>query len=166
MFPIQDTDGDFVALIFFFFFFFWLVETNNPHVPFAVEHLAFLFAKHPGLLILTPTAPEAGWRIHPGDGAYGFSDGNVTIRNMMYVWLANSTGCPAVSCPVGYADPEPGSGSGKLPIGLMAMAEWGAEEQLLAWARETEDYLHGGSGGRRRPEEWADVVKLAGEVEE
>lgn len=142
-----------------------------------MEHLAFLFKKHPNLLILTPTAPEAGWRIHAGDAAYGFSDGNQTMRNMMYVWLANSTGCPAVSCPVGYADPDPDCGNpGKLPIGLMAMAEWGAEELLLAWARDAERYIHeeggdgrdgggGGGGGRRRPEEWADVIAMAAEVD-
>ncbi|RYP09809.1 hypothetical protein DL764_001063 [Monosporascus ibericus] len=132
-----------------------------------MEHLAFLFKKHPGLLILTPTTPEAGWRIHPGDAAYGFSDGNVTMRIMMYIWLANSTGCPAVSAPVGYADPEPGAGRGKLPVSLMAMGEWGAEEQLLAWAREAEGYLNDTcEGGRRRPEEWADVVALADKADE
>ncbi|RYP73682.1 hypothetical protein DL770_007733 [Monosporascus sp. CRB-9-2] len=132
-----------------------------------MEHLAFLFKKHPGLLILTPTTPEAGWRIHPGDAAYGFSDGNVTMRMSMYIWLANSTGCPAASAPVGYADPEPGAGPGKLPVSLMAMGEWGAEEQLLAWAREAEGYLNDTcEGGRRRPEEWADVVALAGKADE
>ncbi|OTB00827.1 hypothetical protein M426DRAFT_15054 [Hypoxylon sp. CI-4A] len=125
-----------------------------------MEHLAFLYKKYPGLLILTPTIPEAGWKIHPDDQAYGFSDGNSTIRNMMYIWLANSTGCPAVTAPVGYAEAE--VGEGKLPIGLMAMGEWGAEEQLLAWAREAEVYLNGArEGGRFRPEGWADVVKLA-----
>ena len=130
----------------------------------AVAHLAFLFKKHPGLLILTPTTPDAGWKIAPGDEAYGFSDGNTTIREMMYIWLANSTGCPAVSAPVGYVEPE--QGEGKLPVGLMAMGEWGAEEQLLAWAAEAESYLHGAiGGGRRRPDGWANVIKLAEQVE-
>ncbi|KAI1444306.1 amidase signature enzyme [Annulohypoxylon stygium] len=125
-----------------------------------MEHLAFLFKQHPDLLILTPTLPEAGWKIDPADLAYGFSDGNVTIRNMMYIWLANSTGCPAVSAPVGYVDAE--VGEGKLPVGLMAMGEWGAEEQLLAWAKEAEGYLNGvNEGGRYRPQEWADVVEIA-----
>ncbi|KAI1354349.1 amidase signature domain-containing protein [Xylaria sp. FL0043] len=129
-----------------------------------MEHLAFLFQKYPGLLIITPTVPEAGWKIHPGDEAYGFSDGNLTLRMMMYIWLANSTGCPAVSAPVGYGEPE--QGEGKLPIGIMAMGEWGAEEQLLAWAAEAEGYLNSVlDGGRVRPKEWADVVRLAGEVD-
>ncbi|KAI0479432.1 amidase signature domain-containing protein [Xylariaceae sp. FL0804] len=126
------------------------------------EHLAFLFRKHPGLLILTPTVPDAGWKKHPGDEAYGFSDGNHTMRSMMYIWLANSTGCPALSAPVGYVDPEPGSAEGKLPVGLMALGEWGAEEQLLAWAGDVENYLNGAwEGGRVRPAEWADVVEMA-----
>ncbi|KAI8960638.1 amidase signature enzyme [Daldinia sp. FL1419] len=125
-----------------------------------MEHLAFLWKKYPGMLILTPTAPEAGWKIHPDDQAYGFSDGNVTIRNMMYIWLANSTGCPAVTAPVGYVDPE--SGEGKLPVGLMAMGEWGAEEQLLAWAKEAETYVNNTyEDGRFRPQEWADVFEIA-----
>ncbi|KAI1179706.1 amidase signature enzyme [Nemania sp. FL0916] len=128
-----------------------------------MEHLAYLFKKHPGLLIVTPTVPEAGWKVHPGDEAYGLLDGNLTVRMMMYIWLANSTGCPAVSAPIGYADPE--QGEGKLPIGLMAMGEWGAEEQLLAWAAEAEGYLNSGlEGGRVRPAQWADVVRLAGDV--
>ncbi|KAI2616320.1 amidase signature enzyme [Hypoxylon sp. NC1633] len=125
-----------------------------------MQHLAFLWKTHPGLLVVTPTSPEAGWLIHPGDQAYGFSDGNVTIRNMMYIWLANSTGCPAVSAPVGYVDPE--KGDGKLPVGLMAMGDWGAEEQLLSWAKEAETYLNGvWQGGRYRPKDWVDVVETS-----
>ncbi|KAI0390010.1 amidase signature enzyme [Xylariaceae sp. FL0594] len=127
-----------------------------------MEHLAALFRRHhdPGLLIVTPTTPDAGWPVHPGDEAYGVSDGNRTIRTMRYVWLANSTGCPAVTAPVGYAEPE--QGEGRLPIGLMAMAEWGQEERLLAWAAEAEGYLNGVlEGGRSRPKDWVDVVELA-----
>ncbi|GAW15180.1 hypothetical protein ANO14919_045890 [Xylariales sp. No.14919] len=130
-----------------------------------MEHLASLFKKNPGLIILTPTVPEAGWKVHPGDEAYGFSDANLTMRMMMYIWLANSTGCPAVTVPVGYTEPE--QGEGKLPIGLMAMAEWGAEERLLAWAAEAEEYLNTSEkveGGRVRPKDWADVIDLAGKV--
>ncbi|KAI0200548.1 amidase signature enzyme [Astrocystis sublimbata] len=130
-----------------------------------MEHLAFLFRKHPGLLIVTPTVPEAGWKVSPGDEAYGLNDGNLTIRMMMYIWLANSTGCPAVSVPVGYAEPD--QGEGKLPIGLMAMGEWGCEEQLLSWAAEAEGYLNGSlQGGRVRPREWADVIELAANVDD
>lgn len=125
-----------------------------------MQHLAYLFQKHPGLLIVTPTSPLIGWPIVPGDQAYGMSDTNTTIRNMLYVFLANLTGTPALSAPVGYVDPD--QGEGKLSIGLMATGEWGSEEQLLAWAAEAEEYLHNATeSGRRRPDEWLDVVDLA-----
>lgn len=127
-----------------------------------MRHLAFLFQKHPGLLILTPTSPLIGWPIVPGDEAYGMSDANTTIRNMHYIFLANLTGTPSLSAPVGYVDPE--HGEGKLPIGLMATGEWGSEEQLLAWAGETEEYLHNATeSGRRRPGEWLDVINFVKE---
>lgn len=126
-----------------------------------MEHLAFLFQKYPGLLILTPTVPDAGWKIHPGDQAYGFIDGPRTFRTMMYIWLANATGCPAITSPVGYAEPE--AGEGRLPIGLMATGEWGAEEQLLSFAKDAETYLNEVyEGGRSRSKDWADVIGLAG----
>lgn len=48
---------------------------------------------------------------------------------MEYVWLANFTGCPAISCPAGFS-PD------RAPIGVMAMGEWGAEEDLIAFARD------------------------------
>ncbi|KAH8734769.1 amidase signature domain-containing protein [Ilyonectria robusta] len=122
-----------------------------------MRHLAFLFQKHPGLLIMTPTSPMPGWPIVPGDEKYGMSDTNKTVRNMLYVFMANVTGTPALSAPVGYIDPV--QGEGKLPVGLMATGEWGSEEQLLGWAREAEEYLHGGiEGGRRRPSDWLDVM--------
>jgi Asp-tRNA(Asn)/Glu-tRNA(Gln) amidotransferase A subunit family amidase len=127
-----------------------------------MQHLAFLFEKYPGLLVVTPTTTRAGWPIHPDDQKYGFSDANGTLKTMTYSWLANTTGCPAVTCPVGYDDPV--QGEGKIPVGLMAMGEWGAEEQLLAFAKDAETYLNESyPGGRLRPKEWADVIGLARE---
>ncbi|KAK3309516.1 amidase signature domain-containing protein [Chaetomium strumarium] len=125
-----------------------------------MQHLAFLFEKYPGLLVVTPTSPMAGWPIRPGDETFGFCDGNLTMDNMRFVWYANTSGCPAVACPAGYVDPA--QGEGKLPVGLMAMAEWGAEEQLLGFARHVEGYLNEVyPGGRQRSKEWADVIALA-----
>lgn len=125
-----------------------------------MRHLAHLFQQHPGLLIMTPATPIVGWPRAAGDDAHGMSDANVTLRNMSYVFLANMAGNPSVSAPVGYVDPE--QGEGKLPVSLLATGEWGSEEQLLAWAREAEEYLHETyPEGRRRPEAWADVFALA-----
>lgn len=49
-----------------------------------MEHLAFLFRKHPGLLVVTLTTPNAGWHISGGaaDLKYGISDGNSSLRSM------------------------------------------------------------------------------------
>lgn len=122
-----------------------------------MRHLAFLFRKYPNLLILTPTTPIIGWPRYPSDEAYGMTNANISIRNMMYVYLANLAGTPSLSAPAGYVDPD--QGEGKMPVGLMALAEWGAEEQLLGWATEVEDYLtQGYEGGRRRPTASLDVL--------
>lgn len=133
-----------------------------------MAHLAWLFDQHRGeensngLLVLTPTTPMAGWPIRKGDEKYGCSDGNLSIKNMTFAWYANTSGCPAVTCPAGYV--EPAQGKGRLPVGLMAMGEWGCEEQLLGFARDVERYLNESyPGGRQRPEEWADVIGLARE---
>ncbi len=127
-----------------------------------MSHLAFLFQKYPGLLIFTPTSPMAGWPVGPGDQAYGFSDGDRSIRNMTYAWIANTSGCPAITCPAGFVDPV--QGEGRVPVGIMATGEWGAEEQLFAFARDAETYLHEVyPGGRLRPKEWLDVLKLVDE---
>ncbi|KAH7273552.1 hypothetical protein FSOLCH5_001559 [Fusarium solani] len=124
-----------------------------------MRHLAFLFQKHPGLLIMTPVSPMNGWPITPGDEKYGMIDGDKTIHSMSYIFLANMTGTPSLSAPVGYLDPD--QGEGKLPVGLLATGEWGSEEQLLAWAAEAEDYLHHATEtSRRRPSEWVDAMNL------
>ncbi|KAF2139963.1 uncharacterized protein K452DRAFT_320052 [Aplosporella prunicola CBS 121167] len=127
-----------------------------------MQHLAHLFQTHPGLIIVTPTTPNPGWHISGGarDLKYGVSDGNMSIRSMEYVWMANFTGCPAIQVPVGYAEPK--EGEGKIPVGLMGMGEWGTEEELIGWGYDGEAWLNEGlEGGRRRPESWVDVLELA-----
>jgi Asp-tRNA(Asn)/Glu-tRNA(Gln) amidotransferase A subunit family amidase len=127
-----------------------------------MSHLGALYRQHPGLLILTPTVPTAGWEIKNGaaDLKHGVSDGDMSIRSMEYVWLANFSGCPCIQVPVGYAQPKKGYGSEVVPVGMMAMGEWGSEDSLVEWGFEAEAYLHGkGDGsGRRRPPVWVDVL--------
>jgi len=121
-----------------------------------MEHLSFLFKKYPGLIIVTPTTPNAGWPIHKKDAKYGSSDGNRSIRNMEYVWLANFSGLPSISLPVGFVDPV--QGEGKFPIGLMGAGEWGSEDQLIQFGFEGEKYLNEVyEGGRLKPKHWVDV---------
>lgn len=97
-----------------------------------MTHLAHLFTEYPGLLIFTPTTPIPGWKIDsPAELSRGLSDGKSSVRNMEYVWLANFTGCPAISCPAGLTRDQD-----RVPVGVMAMGEWGAEEDLIAFARD------------------------------
>lgn len=127
-----------------------------------MQHLAFLFEQHPGLLIVTPTTPNAGWHISGGaaDLKNGVSDANMSVRTMTYVWLANFSGCPAISIPVGRVDAK--EGKGKIPVGLMAMGEWGAEDSLFEWGRVGEQWAwEGGEDRMGKPENWVDVMELA-----
>lgn len=82
-----------------------------------MSHLAWLWEEYPGMIILTPTTPNAGWKIgKPSDltNGYGVSDGDMSLRSMEYVYLANFVGTPAISCPMGYTDAN-------VPVGLMVM---------------------------------------------
>lgn len=71
-----------------------------------------------------------------------------------YVFLSNFVGCPSISMPCGYSEEA-------LPIGLMGMATWGAEETLLELGRATERYLED-VVGRRKPggESWVDMMSV------
>ncbi|KAI3396724.1 hypothetical protein diail_11751 [Diaporthe ilicicola] len=148
--------------------------TANDYMKFAqvratiMSHLAFLFERHgPGLLVASPMMPDVGYAVTPGDERYGFTDGNRALRSMSYAWLANTSGCPAATVPVGYAEAD--RGTGKLPVGMLAMGMWGEEERLLAWAADGERYIRDVyPGGRLKPEGWVDVIGLArdGKTEE
>lgn len=132
-----------------------------------MQHLSFLFHAHPGLLIVTPTTPNAGWKIgNPEELRRGVSDANMSVRSMTYVWLANFVGCPAISIPVGKAMGAE-EGLGEAPVGLMAMGEWGDEDGLLEWGRGGEEYVMGeGGGGLGRPADWVDVLEVANGLNE
>jgi len=121
-----------------------------------MTHLAHLFKAHPGLMILTPTTPLPGWHIDGGEAdlARGLSDGKTSVRNMEYVWLANFVGCPSINCPAGY------DRDSSVPIGLMAMSEWGTEEDLIDFARDGEAILD--LPANKPPSESQDASKSKG----
>ncbi|MCJ1392498.1 hypothetical protein MMC18_005366 [Xylographa bjoerkii] len=131
-----------------------------------MQHLADLWRKHPGMIIVTPTTPCAGWHIADPevDLKYGISDADQTLKTMEYVWLANFVGLPSLTIPVGFVRPEGEQGEGeeadddtdgKVPVGLMGTGEWGSEEHLLQWGAEIEA---AGADRRSRPPIWFDVV--------
>jgi Asp-tRNA(Asn)/Glu-tRNA(Gln) amidotransferase A subunit family amidase len=126
-----------------------------------MEHLAWLWQQHSGMVILTPTSPVAGWPIRdPVELKHGVMEGNMTIKNMEFIWLANFVGAPAITAPVGYVEPE--IGEGMLPVGLMALGHWGSEDELFEFGREVESYLNNTyEGGRRTPKNWVNPTGLA-----
>ena len=76
---------------------------------------------------------------------------------MEYVWLANFMGCPSISCPAGYAKDS------DVPVGVMAMGDWGSEEDLIDFARDGEGILdlYVPSG---KDSVWEDVIGKAKEA--
>lgn len=133
-----------------------------------MQHLAYLWQQHPGMIIMTPTTACAGWHIgQKVDLKYGISDGNQTLKTMEYVWLANFLGLPGISVPAGFVKPEGKAGAGeiadegvegRIPVGLMGVGEWAREEQLLQFGVDAEEV---GGEGRMRPPIWVDVVARA-----
>jgi len=128
-----------------------------------MSHLAFLYQKYPGLVIVTPTTTIAGWPIKKeSDLKYGCSDGDMSVRSMEYVWLANFTGCPCIQFPVGYSKCAKGYGTDDIPIGMMGMGEWGSDDTLIEFGYDGETYLHDGYvGGRKMPPNWVNVLAVA-----
>jgi Asp-tRNA(Asn)/Glu-tRNA(Gln) amidotransferase A subunit family amidase len=75
-------------------------------------------------LLATPSTARTAPVIRPGAEARGESDLVVLDALMRYAVLANLTGLPAISCPVGYDTQG-------LPIGLQLMGRPYAEGELL-----------------------------------
>lgn len=133
-----------------------------------MSHLAWLWQKYPGMVIVTPTTACAGWPIRSAaELKYGLSDGDRTQESMEYVWLANFCGTPSISLPAGYVVPEGQSSAGqvadskragKIPVGLMATGEWASEVALMQFGMDVEDVV---SDIQCRPPTWVDVVQLA-----
>ncbi|KAF2638337.1 amidase signature enzyme [Massarina eburnea CBS 473.64] len=122
-----------------------------------MQHLAHLFTQHPGLIIVLPTTPNAGWPIGDGEASHGMSDGNMQIFNMEYAWLANFTGVPAIQFPVGYV--KGSQGEGVVPVGMQGHGEWGSEDVLIEFGYDGEEWLEKGyQGGKVRSGLWVDVL--------
>jgi len=132
-----------------------------------MQHLAFLWSIHPGMIIITPTTSCAGWPIRSEkELKYGISDGDQTLKTMEYVWMANFTGLPALTVPAGFSGSktsksiagENGSVEKNVPIGLMGIAEWGGETQLLQWGFEVEAL---DVARYHLPPTWVDTIAIA-----
>jgi len=133
-----------------------------------MQHLAWLWQEHPGMLIVTPTTACAGWPISSvSELKYGINDGNRTQETMEYIWMANFCGVPSISLPIGYIVPEGQAGEGepagqdtvgKVPVGLMATSEWATESALMQFGFDVEEVC---GEAQSRPPGWVDVLELA-----
>ncbi|KAG7286035.1 hypothetical protein NEMBOFW57_008334 [Staphylotrichum longicolle] len=121
-----------------------------------MQHLAWLWREHPGMVIVTPTTACEGLPIvdERAEMRWGVNDGDRTMESMEYVWLANFCGLPSLSVPAGFVQ-----GKGRdVPVGLMATGEWCSERELLRLGVVLEEV---GAERRRRPAAWVDVVEGA-----
>lgn len=135
-----------------------------------MKHLSYLWKTYPGMIIATPTTACGGWKIKTeAELTHGVSDGDKTILSMLFVWLANFCGLPAVTVPAGYLVPEgqPNEGQvadwnteGKVAVGLMGTGEWTQEHNLLQFGVDAEAV---GSDVRVKPPIWVDIVEKARE---
>ncbi|WQF80928.1 Putative amidase [Colletotrichum destructivum] len=131
-----------------------------------MRHLAWLWQRHPGMVLVTPASACAGWPIRSErELAYGVSDGDQTMRSMEYVWLANLCGVPSISVPAGFAAPGAAEtevadrdAPAKVPVGLMGTGEWCDEEALLRFGLDAEEV---GADLQVQPPSWVDIVALA-----
>lgn len=130
-----------------------------------MQHLAWLWEQHPGMIIVTPTSACAGWPIrNESELRYGISDGDQTMRTMEYVWMGNYCGVPSITVPAGYAKPGDVEEEadeetiGKVPVGLMGTGEWCSEEALLRFGLDAEE---AGADLVCRPPNWVDLASLA-----
>ncbi|KAK7932380.1 amidase [Apiospora marii] len=133
-------------------------------------HLAWLWQRYPGLLVVTPTTAGAGWPIRAPkrELAHGVSDGGHSLQTMEFVWLANFCGMPSLSVPAGYVVPEGGGGDagraaepgtpGRVPVGLMVTAEWTREDVLMRFGCDAEELT---AERYSRPEGWVDLIRAA-----
>ncbi|RYF51916.1 MAG: hypothetical protein EOO27_29220, partial [Comamonadaceae bacterium] len=85
-------------------------------------------------LLVCPTVPTTAPPAHRPRLHLPSGPASVDPTNLRYVGLANLTGIPAISLPVGTS-------SDGLPIGLSLHARWGGEDLLLSAAQLVESQL-------------------------
>ncbi|KAH6693688.1 amidase, partial [Plectosphaerella plurivora] len=126
-----------------------------------MQHLAWLWEQHPGMILVTPTSASAGWPIRKEkELKYGISDGDQTMKTMEYVWMGNFCGVPSITVPAGFAPAEgkEADAPATVPVGLMGTGEWCSEESLLRFGLDAEEV---GADIQRRPPNYVDVIALA-----
>ncbi|KAI0144469.1 glutamyl-tRNA amidotransferase subunit A [Xylariaceae sp. FL1272] len=124
-----------------------------------MRHLSALFKQHPGLIIITPTTAVPGWPIHTKvELKSGLTDANASWRNAEYTWVANFSGCPSLTAPAGYV--QVNGGGNEVPVGVMGLAQWGGDEDLIEFGYDVEHVLSEAlPDSRKMPKNWVDILK-------
>ena len=81
-------------------------------------------------LIATPSTGAVAPVIPPGAEKYGYGNSKLTGKIMRYASLANFTGIPGISVPVGLTSGRKEEGGG-LPVGVLLQGYWNNEGLLL-----------------------------------
>ncbi|KAI9138230.1 amidase signature domain-containing protein [Paraphysoderma sedebokerense] len=92
-------------------------------------------------VIVTPSTPCPAPAIHPSELPYGVTNSNLTFEVMRFMHLANFSGIPAISIPIGYTR------SDHLPISIQFMSSWWNESILLRLAHVNQIRMDGKSKG-------------------
>lgn len=115
-------------------------------------HFSHLFRMYAGisrpLVIVTPTTPITAPPVYAST-EHGVADINMSVQSMEYAWLSAFIGCPSLTFPVGYDNLG-------MPIGMLAMTEWGCENVCFKVGRWGEKFLH--DKGKRLPSMWWDIT--------
>ncbi len=127
-----------------------------------MSHLAFLFQKYPGqCFIVTPTTPIGRLAHHLGRSSIRLQQGwqQEHLQHDVRVGREHKR-LPGGDMPGGYVDPV--QGKGKILSGSWPRESGGLRNSCWA-SRERRRSISNGvyPGGRVRPKEWLDVVKLA-----
>ena len=88
-------------------------------------------------VIATPTTGTVAPVIPPGAEKFGYGNAEISSKIMRFSPLANFTGIPGISIPVGLTNGGKGEGGG-LPVGILMQSHWNNEGLLLRVGRALE----------------------------
>ncbi|XP_019861856.1 PREDICTED: fatty acid amide hydrolase-like [Amphimedon queenslandica] len=88
-------------------------------------------------LIATPATGSVAPAIPPGAEKYGYGNMELTGKIIKYASLANFTGIPGISIPVGLTSGE----GGGLPVGFLLQSHWNNEGLLLRVGSALEELI-------------------------
>ena len=105
-------------------------------------------------VIATPTTGAVAPVIPPGAEKFGYGNAEISSKIMRFSPLANFTGIPGISIPVGLTNGGKGEGGG-LPVGILMQSHWNNEGLLLRVGRALEKCIT-----MEKPPIYYDIIEL------